>query len=222
MLVPTHYTISDDLLQEAFNSLPDIDSRLALNEPSGSFFTDHWVIKPEFKGTVWEQVLDSLEEPKGEARLIKMGPGECYPSHADIDDRWHLTITGNHSYLIDLDSTTMYPTDPNGQWYLMDAGSRHSAANFGSENRIQLVVRKLLPSGMINNPIDITLRLRVVNYDYRFVFDDIVSPWLNRAYKRGIVNRFNTDGQLVKITISKEYIKELAEAINEYFTIDEY
>ncbi len=222
MLDPTNYTISNELLQAAISSLPNIDSRLALNEPSGDFFTDHWVIKSEFKGTVWEQILDSLEESKGEARLIKMNPGECYPSHADIDDRWHLTITGNHSYLIDLDSTTMYPTEPTGKWYLMDAGKRHSAANFGSENRIQLVVRKLLPSGMINNPVDITLRLRVVKYDYRFVFDDIVSPWLNRAYKQGIVNRFKTDGQLVNITISKEYINELEETINEYFTIDEY
>jgi hypothetical protein len=222
MLDPTNYTITDELLQAAINSLPNIDSRLALNEPSGDFFTDHWLIKSEFKGTVWEQILDSLVEPKGEARLIKMGPGECYPSHADIDDRWHLTITGNCSYLIDLDSTTMYPTEPTGKWYLMDAGKRHSAANFGSEDRIQLVVRKLLPSGMINNPVDITLRLRVVNYDYRFIFDDIVSPWLNRAYKQGIVNRFKTDGQLVNITISKEYISELEEKIKEHFTIDEY
>jgi hypothetical protein len=116
----------------------------------------------------------------------------------------------------------MYPTKPTGKWYLMDAGKRHSAANFGSEDRIQLVVRKLLPTGMINNPVDITLRLRVVNYDYRFVFDDIISPWLNCAYKQGIVNRFKTDGQLVNITISKEYINELEEKIKEYFTIDEH
>ena len=222
MLATTQYTVSQELLQEAFNSLPEINSRLALNEPSGSFFTDHWNVKSEFKGTVWEQLLDSLDEPKGEARLIKMEPGECYPSHADIDDRWHLTITGNHSYLIDLDTGTMHPTESNGQWYLMDAGCRHSAANFGSENRIQLVVRKLLPSGMINNPVDITIRLRVVNYDYSFVFDDIVSPWLNRAYKRGIVNHFEMATHSVKITISKEYIGELEETIKEYFTIDEY
>lgn len=222
MLVPTYYTISNELLQEANNSLPEVGARLALNEPSGGFFTDHWVIKPEFKGTVWEKILDSLSEPKGEARLIKMGPGECYPSHADIDDRWHLTITGNHSFLIDLDSTTMYPTDPTGRWYLMDAGKRHSAANFGSENRIQLVVRKLLPLGMIDNPVDITIRLKVVNYDYRFVFDDIVSPWLNSAFKRGIVNHFEMATHSVKITISKEYIDDLKETIKEYFIIDEY
>ena len=222
MLATTQYTISNELLQEAVHSLPEIGSRLALNEPSGSFFTEHWNIKPEFKGTVWEQILDSLDEPKGEARLIKMGPGECYPSHADIDDRWHLTITGNHSFLIDLDTNIMYSTDPNGQWYLMDAGKRHSAANFGSENRIQLVVRKLLPSGMINNPVDITIRLKVVNYDYRFVFDDIVSPWLNDAFKRGIVNHFEMDTHTVKITISKEYINNLKETIKEHFTIDEY
>ena len=222
MLEPTHYTISDILLQEAVHLLPKIDARVALNQPTRDFFNDHWTIKPEFKGTVWETILDSLEEPKGEARLIKMSPGECYPSHADVDDRWHLTICGNHSYLIDLDTATMYPTEPNGRWYLMDAGKRHSAANFGSENRIQLVIRKLLPSGMINNPVDITIRLRVVNYDYRFVFDDIVSPWLNRAYKRGIVNYFEIDKHTVKITISREYIKELHDTIEEHFTIDEY
>lgn len=222
MLEPTNYTISHNLLSLAQGQLPNIDSRLAINQPTGDFFTEQWELKPEFSNTVWQEIYHSVREPKGEARLIKMAPGQCYPSHSDIDDRWHLTITGSHSYLIDLDNQSMYPTIPNGQWWLMNAGKRHSAANFGSESRIQLVVRKLLPIITIANPVDIAIKLKKIKYDYRFVFDDILSPWLNSAFKRGVISHFKRDENVINLVIEKNNLNELKKLTNEYFTIDEY
>lgn len=219
MLVPTHYTISVAQLQEAVSSLPTIDSRLALNQPSGKFFTDPWEIKPEYQGTIWETILDSLKEPKGEARLIKLEQGVCYPSHADIDDRWHMSLTGNRSYLIDLENEQMYQTDDLGRWYSMNAGIRHSAANFGSGSRVQLVVRKLLNKPNITNPKQISITLKNIVGERRFIFDDVISPWLNQAYKLGIVSDF--DGQDLKatMTIEESYISELAEHVKDYFVL---
>ena len=219
MLEPTHYTITKEQLQQAVRSLPNIDSRLVLNQPSGDFFNDPWEIKPEFKGTVWEEILDTIIVDKGEARLIKLAPGEAYPSHADIDDRWHLTIKGNHSFLIDLETNTMHLTDTKGQWYTMNAGHRHTAANFGSEDRVQLVVRHLLPVNVLKDPIEVFITLKDVVVDRRFIFDDVISPWLNAAFKRGIVSKFNGQDLIATLTIEVAHLEELEVLTKDYFTL---
>lgn len=219
MLDSTNYTVPQDILQQAVNSIPGIDSRLSLNQPTGRFFNDPWELKSEFKGTVWETILNILDEPKGEARLIKLTPGESYPSHADIDDRWHLALTGNNSYLIDLENCVMHRTDKNGIWYSMNAGRRHTAANFGSEDRIQLVVRKLLPMPNIKNPVDIAITLKTVVEDRRFIFDDIISPWLNYAYKKGIVDNFKGEDLIATMTVESDYVNELTELTKEHFVL---
>ena len=219
MLELTKYTVNDDVLQEAICSLPNIDFKLSLNQPTGNFFNDPWVIKPEFKGTVWETILNSLQEDKGEARLIKLEQGTCYVSHADIDDRWHLSIKGNNSYLIDLENLTMHRTDKVGRWYSMDAGRRHTAANFGSEDRIQLVVRHLLPPPNIKVPAKVSIKLKEVIVERRFVFDEIISPWLNRAYKKGIVDNFKGEDLEATFTVEESYIPELKSLIESHFTL---
>ena len=219
MLQKTNYTVSNQTLQEAIRTLPAIDDRLALNQPTGRFFNDPWEIKPEFKGTVWEEILNSLKHPKGEARLIKLAPGVAYPSHADIDDRWHLNLTGNHSYLIDLQNNILHQTDEKGRWYDMNAGIRHSAANLGSCDRVQLVVRKLLPVPNISNPVNVSITLKEVVAERRFIFDDIISPWLNYAYKRGIVDNFDGKDLIATMTIEQSHVDELRNLVDQYFTV---
>ena len=219
MLNLTTYTVPKDLLQEAIDSIPYIDSRLVINQPTGRFFNDPWEIKPEFKGTVWEKILDTLDEPKGEARLIRLPQGTCYGSHADIDDRWHLALTGDHAYLIDLEKEIMYQASEKGRWYDMDAGIRHTAANFGSCDRTQLVVRKLLPVPNIQNPKKVSITLKSVVVERRFIFDDVISPWLNYAYKKGIVDKFNGQDLEATMIIEESHIDHLHELIKEYFTL---
>jgi hypothetical protein len=219
MLTHTDYTISNEELQEAVNNLPSVDTRLVLNEPTGDFFYDPWELKSEFKNTIWQIVLDSLPKSKGEARLIKLEPGDCYPSHADVDDRWHLSISGNNSYLIDLENQQMYQTNDLGRWYLMDAGIRHTAANFGSESRVQLVVRKLLSRNQLQQPVKISIRLNEVIGERRFIFDDIISPWINRAYKSGSINDFKGSDLEATMIIEHSILDDLINISAGYFTI---
>jgi hypothetical protein len=211
MLSKTDYSISTIILQEALDSLPNIDSRLSLNQPTGNFFTDPWEVRSEFADTVWKVVLGMIPNPIGEARLIKLKPKECYSSHADIDDRWHLNLTGNNSYLIDLETNTMHQSSIK-QWYSMNAGIRHVAANFGSEDRIQLVVRRLLPVNQLVDPV--TVAIKPSKSDSRFHFDDVVSPWLNKAFKVGIVANFGWQDTQAEFDVERNNVEELRNLIN--------
>lgn len=184
-------------------------SKTTLNQPTGDFFYDPWEIKEEFKGTIYEEVLRSLDNIIGEARIIVLKPGTCYHSHSDIDDRLHLSIQGNYSYLIDLDNQEMYSTQPDGLWYSMDAGYHHVASNFGSIDRLQLVVRKLLERNNLADPVSINLFADSSLEKPRFVFDDIISPWLNQASKKGIISNFQTDLKQVWFDIESNEIEDL-------------
>ena len=220
MLELTNYSITADQIEQATNTVPQFESKLTLNKPTGSFFTEPWTINTEFKGTIWEQILDSIKEDKGEARLIRLTPGECYLSHADVDDRWHLSLTGKYSYLIDLDHNQMFQSDQLGCWYSMDAGLRHTAVNFGPIDRLQVVVRKLLPTTPIDDPKDIRIKLKMPNPDYRFVFDDIVSPWMNRAFKADVARNFVVNDLDISLTVKESIIPELANLTKEHFIIE--
>jgi hypothetical protein len=220
MLDKTNYTVSEHLFQEAQKNIPDFGDSLTLNQTAGRFFKDPWIIKDEFISTIWEEILDTIPESKGEARLIRLTPGEAYPSHADIDDRWHLNITGDNSYLIDLQEQQLHRVEQDQTWWSMDAGRKHAAANLGSEDRIQLVVRQLLPDTDIKDPKTIKITLKDVVANRRYIFDDIISPWLNSAYKRGIIDDFQGEDLKATMKIERDSIPELEQLIEQYFNIE--
>jgi len=116
MLHTLPYTVNPALLDEAQGSIPSVESKLTINQPTGNFFYDPWEVKEEFKGTVWETLLNTLPLDIGEARIIALAHGTTYMSHTDIDDRYHLSITGQYSFLINIDDEKMYPTIADGQW----------------------------------------------------------------------------------------------------------
>jgi hypothetical protein len=183
--------------------LPKIDIdfdnfKTSINQPSGNFFYDPWEIKPEHKGTIWEELLSSLPEIHGEARIIIMQPGTTYAAHSDIDNRWHLSLQGEQSYLIDLDKKVMHLLEQDGYWYYMDASKLHVASNFGSIPRVQLVVRELLKSCEEPTTVEITIEPLTLQHDYRYKFDSIVSPWLNLANQNKMIKDFEVNGATVK------------------------
>lgn len=185
------------------------DDKTILNKPTGDFFYDPWIIKDEYKGTMWEEILSTLSEQQGEARIIVMEPGTTYMAHSDIDDRWHLNLQGNESYLIDLDNLDMHCLQKDGYWYTMDAGRKHVASNFGSVDRIQLVVRQLLKPTVEKDLVKVTISPTKEKFDYRFQFDKHVSPWLNKANKEGVMKDFAHDGSSVSFKVVKEALKDL-------------
>ena len=91
----------------------------------------------------------------------------------------------------------------------MDAGRIHSAANFGNIDRVQLVVRKLLQPNVIDDPVSIEITLKEKRPDFRYVFDNTLSPWLNKANKTGLITNFKFNDGNVKFDISKTQLENL-------------
>lgn len=210
MLTSTNYSVDTSLFQEACICLPKSDMKTTINEPTGDFFYDPWVIKDEYKGTVWETLYNSLPVNKGEARIIILDPAHCYQIHADIDDRYHLNILGEACYLIDLDQEQLFPLKQDGIWYNMNAGTLHTASNFGRRARVQLVVRHLLKQNKLINPVEIVMSTTIANTDdARFTFDNVLSPWFNKANKLGFINGFGHSQIGVKFNIEKDMLDSL-------------
>jgi len=194
--------------------------KTVLNCPTGNFFYDPWVINTDLKGTVWESILESLPYDKGEARVIKLKPGESYMAHADIDDRWHLTLQCEQSYLIDLDSQTMHLLKTDGYWYEMDAGRIHTASNYGSYDRFQLVVRKLLAKNKLISPVTVKLAITELVYDYRYKFDNHISTWLNFANKASIITNFVKHDDFVQFDVEETKVDELIKKLPSCFGVE--
>lgn len=189
-----------------------------LTQQTGDFFYDPWELKQEYKDTVWEEIWCSLPGDTGQARIIVLESPSCYTQHADIDDRYHLNLFGDESYLIDLENTQMYKLVQDSIWYEMDAGRLHSAINIGEHMRMQLVVRKLLKQNVLTNPTEVTIS--AAGNNPRYHFDNKLSPWLNRANKRGIINSFQRDGGTVYFNIEHNYIFELQNIMPEEFIFE--
>ena len=207
MLQKLPYTVNALLLDKAQSSIPSVESKLTINQPTGNFFYDPWEIKEEFKGTVWETLLNTLPLDLGEARIIVLAHGTTYMSHTDIDDRYHLSIKGQYSFLINVDDEKMYPTVADGQWYEMNTGLRHVAANFGSYDRSQLVVRKLLNNASLENYTNVIIK--PVCKNPRFEFDDLISPLLNSINEQQLINNFSILQDGVSFNLSTSAINEL-------------
>lgn len=208
MLEKTPYTVSKKNIEKFNYFLAEFTNfKTPINEPTGSFFYDVWKIKSEFKDTVFETILNSLPSNIGEARVVKLDSGNCYLQHADIDDRFHLNISGNNCYLIDLENKKLHELVKDGFWYEMNAGRLHSAINIGHEPRYQLVVRKLLEK----NKLETYRKIKILPVcdKPRFIFDNYISPWLNRAAKRSIIQQFKAHDDHVTFMLDTKYLSEL-------------
>ena len=220
MLTKTQYTANTSLYQEACYHLPKSGMKTTINKPTGNFFYDPWVINDEYKDTVWETLYNSLPVSKGEARIIILDPAQCYQRHADIDDRYHLNILGEECYLIDLIREQMHKLEQDGVWYNMDAGFLHTAANFGRRARVQLVIRHLLKTNKLIEPVEVALSTNIANADdARFIFDNTLSPWLNEANKLGFINNFSHSSVSVKFNIEIDKLDSLKRILPDEFKV---
>jgi len=201
--------------KEIFNSLPILDlPKTQLNEPTGDFFYDAWQLKTEFKKQPIVDLFTQLGSV-GEARIIVLEPGESYCAHADIDDRYHLTLQGEHSYLYDLKNLKMYPTEVDNTVYLMDAGRIHSAANLGYKSRVQLVIRKLLNKVELRDPCAVNITVSNLLYNLRYLFDNSFSVVLNRLNKQGCMNKFKKISETeISFEIERTHLPQVNKLVN--------
>lgn len=209
----------EGLIEQALLLHPIKDEVVVLNQHNGDFFYGTWTIKDEFKGTLWEEVLDSLPVVIGEARIITLKSGESYYGHADIDDRWHLNLQGNQSFLIDLDNHQMFKQHVDCIWQHMNAGKIHTACNFGSIPRIQLVVREPLTRSKFNNLLNVKIETAHEQHDFRYKFDNIFSPWLNLKNKQHVLDNFSYHGEVATFKIAEHLKNELTSITTRDFKI---
>ena len=219
MLRATNHSVDTALLEHALSTFNNNQFKLSLNMPSGRFFYDPWVIKPEFKNTVWEDILNSLPYNQGEARIITLKPGTSYCCHADADDRWHLNLQSEFGFICDLDLLEMHRLTTDGYWYDMDAGRRHTAANFGSIDRIQLVVRQLLKKNTLSDTVPIKIVTSIETVDFRYQFDNTISLWLNNANKKGIISQFEFVNGIVSLDIERSHLASLNAVVPAIFEV---
>ena len=209
MITNTEFTTTPDKLLQANALCQSMEGKTVINRPTGNFFYDPWEILPEYKGTIFEELLAPLEGI-GEARIVKQESGTCYYAHSDVDDRYHLNISGDCASLIDLDKNTMHPLESDGKYYLMNAGKNHSAANFGQYPRYQLVVRNLLVrAGWVYDDIEI----QAGGENPRFMFDKYISPILNDMNKRNVMNNFQVLPTGVRLTTNAYWAKFLKDSL---------
>jgi hypothetical protein len=220
MITKQIWTCPEGLIEQALKEHPITGEGTVLNEPTGDFFYDQWKIKDLYKDTLWKQVLDSMPMSIGQARIIKMDPGTSYMAHADIDNRWHLNLTGEQAYLIDLDDEIMYKCERDNRWAYMDASRIHAATNYGSVPRLQLVVRE--PLRRSRQPVDlvsITVEPAYDQHDARFKFDKVFSPFLNRANWAYKLADFTLATFSLKFKLERELLEEFKKIITPEFKV---
>ena len=145
MLSKTPYKFPIQPIINQFEKIPYFNSRLTLNETDGNLLTGKYIVKPEFVNTPLGNVLETLGDI-GEARLLKLKGEEVYTAHCDPDDRYDLVITTNpYCYLIDIENNIMHHLQPTGEVWKLDTSVRHTAANFGTRERVYLNIRERLP-----------------------------------------------------------------------------
>ena len=219
MITKQQWRCPPGLIEQALKEHP-ITGSTVLNEPTGDFFYDTWKIKDLYKDTIWQQVLDTLPYTIGQARIIKMEPGESYMAHADIDNRWHLNLTGEQSYLIDLDNQAMHECTRDNHWAYMDASRIHAATNYGSISRLQLVVREpLFKSRQPADLVSISMEPAYEQHDFRYKFDKIFSPFLNRANQKYKLSDFAHTTFSLKFKLERELLEEFKQLITPEFKV---
>lgn len=209
MINITTWQCPPGLIERALTKYPIDGNRTVLNTNTGDFFYDKWELKEEFKGTPWEELLLTLPCTIGEARIITLEPGASYMSHADIDNRWHLNLSGEQSYITDLDTMKMYKQYRDNHWRYMFADKIHTASNFGNVPRSQLVVRELLKHSTFKNLIEVEITPASEQFDYRYQFDNIISPWLNKKNQEATLDNFVYKDNVVSFKLASHVIEEL-------------
>lgn len=193
MLNKTIFKFDLGSLKELLNQVEwDEKDRCNLNKSIGHWLYDPYEICDKWKGTAFDRLLKQIPYDIGEARLMKLEPQTCYRAHSDADDRLHINILSNeYSYLIDLDNNMMYGLKEDGCLYYMDGAKMHTAVNFGSTPRIQLVIRVLLKRS--KRPDHVKTKITFVNppYNLRYLIDRRISPLINRYTKTGEIGFFD-------------------------------
>ena len=123
----TYWTIPDETGNEAMRDQPIDESK----------YTE---IVPEFKGTYFEEVYNTLRKhfKIGRVRILLKTPRSTLSWHRDPEPRLHIPIITNPGAIMVVDHVAKHmPAD--GSVWITNNTKYHNAFNGGEENRIHLV-----------------------------------------------------------------------------------
>ena len=123
----TYWTIPDEKGKEIVRDKPIDESK----------YTE---IVPEFKGTYFEEVYNTLRKhfKLGRVRILLKEPRSTLSWHRDPEPRLHIPIITNPGCLMVIDNVAKHmPAD--GSVWVTNNTKYHNAFNGGEENRIHLV-----------------------------------------------------------------------------------
>jgi hypothetical protein len=109
-----------------------------------------------------------------------------------------MTLFGNNSYLIDIEKNNLFPTLVDNTVWFLETSTKHTAANFGTVPRVQLVIRKLLNKNSLRHPVPVHLHLQSEDKHFknatRYNFDVMVQSFINTGInKNKTIDQFKGD-----------------------------
>jgi len=117
----------------------------------------------------------------------------------------------------------MYECYRDNQWYYLDASRIHSAVNYGPVDRLQLVVREPLRAFPITvDHVNVTIKLSVLRESYRYKFDNVISPWLNRTNFNFGMRDFKWSDESASFKLIKKLVPELEALITDEYSLSMY
>ena len=196
MFTATPHRVNSSELLELFRTVQlqqdqhDDMFKLDLNQPTGNFYYDPWQLKPEYEHTAVAQLLHQLA-PVGQVKIVSIPPGQCYLAHSDVEDRYHVTLQSEHSYVLDITHQQVYECRVDDRVYHTNTAQLHTVMNAGYVPRIQLVIRELLTRHQLVNPVRIHIQATQAPHNLRQQWDNHILVWCNLAHKQGIITDFD-------------------------------
>ncbi len=183
------------------------------------FFYADRTLNCNLHNTEFERLWNTLDRP-GEAQIQIIDSTRCYRSHCDIDNRWHFNLTGDDSFLVDIENQHLWPTRVDGRLYYLNTTFPHSAVNFGMRPRIQLVIRQCLRKNSLTDPVKCWLHHPSEDTTHknasRYLWDKCVQSWLNiHINTLGVVTDFQGDLALpssdvaIQFKIESTHLREI-------------
>jgi hypothetical protein len=102
----------------------------------------------------------------------------------------------------------------------MDASRIHAATNYGSIPRLQLVVREpLRKSRQPINLVSISIEAAYEQHDFRYKFDKVFSPFLNKANQQYKLSDFAHTTFSLTFKLENELLEEFKKLITPEFKV---
>ena len=107
----------------------------------GAIESDYNVILPRFKGSIFEELIESMPTKVCRTRIMRLKDNEAYPIHKDSHPRIHVPIvTHSECAFLFPDDDYMKNMSANGNVYWADVTRSHTFINWGKQPRIHLLM----------------------------------------------------------------------------------